>query len=341
MNIEWNLNKHCWFFLWLHLSFNINLDFFRRSLLYLFIWSLFYRTYAYWLDRLIWLRLRLILFYSWGTWLNIWISWSLQFFSITDARIFTCLFLQDYWHSVLSLCFCYSCWNRMLLKCLSFRLYFGLCHLFLWYLFSCLLWTSLLRIFMNCLTFSMLFFKSFYWFCQLFLWHLTFYMSLMLLLRLFGSYYFSWILFSLWMLNLLNKTIWSLVSLCLSFFGMFKMFNLLNFLNRFSFLDMLNLLGFLNMFSILNMFSLLSFLNMFRFVNMLNILYMLNFVLNNLRSLMLLIRSYLANRFILIDELRPFHLHNIINMHHTYVSSISLFLKIVCYNTISKMLPIK
>jgi hypothetical protein len=109
----------------------------------------------------------------------------------------------------------------------------------------------------------------------------------------------------------------------------------------FSFLDMLNLLSFLNMFSILNMFSLLSFLNMFSFLNMLNILCMLNFVLNNLRSLTLLIRSYLANRFILIDELRPFHLHNIINMHHTYVSSISLFLKIVCYNTISKMLPIK
>lgn len=188
---------------------------------------------------------------------------------------------------------------------------------------------------MNCLTFSMLFFKSFYWFCQLFLWHLTFYMSLMLLLRLFRSDYFSWIFFSLWMLNLLNKTFWSLVSLCLSFFGMFEVFNLLNFLSRFSFLDMLNLLG------ILNMFSLLSFLNMFSFLNMLNILCMLNFVLNNLRSLMLLIRSYLANRFILIDELRPFHLHNIINMHHTYVSSISLFLKIVCYNTISKMLPIK
>ena len=150
------------------------------------------------------------------------------------------------------------------------------------------------------------------------------------------------------LLNLLNKTFCRLNVLCVNFFNMSLLFDLLDMFNLLNilFLDMISFLNssprFLYLVKILfSFFDLLYLLNMFNILNLLYILNMLNFRLKNLIVLMLCILSYLDNGLILINKLRPFHIHNIINMYHTNISSIGLFLKIICYNTISKMLSIK
>lgn len=195
-NIKRNLNKHNRFFLRLRLNLNFNI--FRRCFLYLLIWSLLDRGYTNWLDWLIWLWLRLILFYSWSTYLNIWISWNLVMLWYIVACVFASLLLLNDWHSILSLRLCLFYWNWVFAYGFL-RLDFGFCNLFLWFLFYWLI--NLFSIFMNCFTFSVLFFKGLNCFSSFFFRYLTFHMCLMLWNKLFILLGFCRSFLSLWMLN--------------------------------------------------------------------------------------------------------------------------------------------